>query len=404
MEGSPNPDDYPNFTSETYDFKIFESYKDRSVVVERFKFDPTSKKLFIYDPIENELNPIDFNTDLLFPFDKLCGSAIPVIAAVGGGGTNVDWKTLEKEANDDPDGPGFFYGDCVESVSTGGASSTLASQGKNNYDLKNLSDSNPMTAWVEGNPDYGIGEYFEFTGPNVNTIYNGYQSSSTNWKNNSRVKRFKVYKNNKPLCLLDLTDEMGVQIFELPRTEDGSNVSHKFRFEIVDVYKGLKYSDVAISEIQLTQCCMIGDTRILSVSDQTDIAAVEQGNIIYGVDLASGTVTKSEILKVTKQTHLTVIRISTDSLQIEVTPNHPLYLKEHGFISIERYMQTKGLNNYQDLVNTTEVLTLSSEISNPLYKKIISIEEIHGVFETYSILKLNTGENYIANGFVTRTY
>ncbi len=405
LEGSPNPDDSPSSTSETYDFKIFESYEDHSAVIERFKFDPASKQLFLYDPVENESNPIDFNKELLQPFDEVCGTQeIPVIEAVGGRGTNVDWATLEKEANADPDGPGFFEGDCVESVSSDRASSTLASQGKNNYDLKNLSDYNPMTAWVEGKSDYGIGEYFEVTGMNVNTIYNGYQSTANNWKNNSRVKRFKVYKDNKPLCLLDLTDEMGVQIFELPRTADESNASHRFRFEIVDVYKGLKYSDVAISEIQLTQCCMAGGTRILSASDQTDIAAIEQGNVIYGVDLVSGTVTKSEILKVTKQTHLTVIKISTDSQQIEVTPNHPLYLKAYGFISIERYMQLKGLTHYQDLVNTTEVLTLHPETGEQVYKKISSIEEIHGVFETYSILKLSQGETYVANGFVTRIY
>ncbi|HPH46302.1 MAG TPA: Hint domain-containing protein, partial [Chryseolinea sp.] len=271
-------------------------------------------------------------------------------------------------------------------------------------DAKNLADYNPMTAWIEGKSDYGIGEYFEVTGVNVNTIYNGYQSTANNWKNNSRVKRLKVYKDNKPLCLLDLTDEMGVQLFELPRTADESTISHRFRFKIVDVYKGLKYSDVAISEIQFTQCCMAGDTQILSASDPTDIAAIKQGNVIYGVDLISGTVTKSEILKVTKQIHLTVIKISTDSQRIEVTPNHPLYLKAYGFISIERYMQSKGLTNYQDLVNTTEVLTLHPETGEQVYKKISSIEEMHGVFETYSILKLSKGETYVANGFVTRTY
>jgi hypothetical protein len=101
---------------------------------------------------------------------------------------------------------------------------------------------------------------------------------------------------------------------------------------------------------------------------------------------------------------LTVIKISTDSQQIEVTPNHPLYLKGYGFVSIERYMQSKGLINYHDLVNTIEVLTLDIETGEQIYKKISRIEERRGVFETYSILKLSEGETYVANGFVTKTY
>lgn len=41
-------------------------------------------------------------------------------------------------------------------------SSTLAQQGKVKYLATNVSDDNPNTAWVEGNADYGIGEYIEF--------------------------------------------------------------------------------------------------------------------------------------------------------------------------------------------------------------------------------------------------
>ena len=63
------------------------------------------------------------------------------------------------------------------------ASSTLKGQGSKNYSIKNLIDDNPMTAWVEGVTGYGIGEWFEIKGK-ANIIYNGYQSSPTNWKNN----------------------------------------------------------------------------------------------------------------------------------------------------------------------------------------------------------------------------
>jgi hypothetical protein len=404
VEGSPHPEDQPVSPSETYDFKMYESYEDHTVVIERFTFDPSKKQLFLYDVVENQLNPIDFNKELLLKFDELCGrEEIPIITAIGGQGTSVDWETIAK--NTDPNGPDFFEGDCKQSITPLRASSTLAAQGKNKYDSKNVADYDPRTAWVEGNSDFGIGEYFEIEAPNINTIYNGYQSSPTAWKNNSRVKRFKVSQDNKPVCLLDLTDEMGAQLFELPRSEnEDASKTHTFKFEIVDVYKGLKYSDVAISEIEWVLCCMSANTIIISDTNQNNIATTEKGNIISGIDIHSGAIAQSEVLKIAKQKHLTLLKISSHSKQIEVTINHPLYIKGHGFISIERYMHVKNLANYQNIVNTAEVLTRNAETGKLEYEKINSIEVLHGVFETYSILKLSKGDTYSANGFVTRTY
>jgi hypothetical protein len=64
------------------------------------------------------------------------------------------------------------------------ASSTLAPQGKMKYLANNVCDDNPNTAWVEGNADYGIGEYIEFKewgpmGDGTISILNGYQSDGT---------------------------------------------------------------------------------------------------------------------------------------------------------------------------------------------------------------------------------
>ena len=143
-------------------------------------------------------------------------SQIPTINAVCGEGKNIDWPSIKIEEEKDTDGPGFFYMDCDQGVNPLKASSTLANQGKNNYDIKNINDNNPMTAWVEGKADYGIGEFFEIKAAGINTIYNGYQSSPKSWIENSRVKKFKVYKNNVAICYLELTDEMGRQSFELP--------------------------------------------------------------------------------------------------------------------------------------------------------------------------------------------
>ena len=51
-----------------------------------------------------------------------------------------------------------------------------------------------------------------------------------------------------------------------------------------------------------------------------------------------------------------------------------------------------------------EVLIWNDEKKEPQYIKITEIEVIKGNFETFSIQKLNNGNNYIINGFITSVY
>lgn len=328
---------------------------------------------------------------------------IPNIRAEGGGGKNVNWPLIKKQS--DPDGPGYFYGDCDQEVKALKASTVLAGQGKKSYGVFNVSDADPMSAWVEGKPDYGIGESFEVKAPTLNKIYNGYQSSPKNWAENSRVKRFKVYKNNKPLCFLDLTDEMGAQHFELPgHNSANSEESSVFRFEIVDVYKGSKWQDVAISEIGWSACCFVGTTAIETESENTQISDLVKGDHIYALNLNTGKVSTTQVEKMTKQTHLSVLKVQTSNKEINITFDHPLYIKDFGFSSLSRFMRTKKIENYQELVGKVELMVYDEERQETKFEPLVGLELTNGRFETYSILKLKEGESFIANGFVTKVY
>jgi hypothetical protein len=151
-----------------------------------------------------------------------------------------------------------FIGWILPSVACSGpsnvkASSTLAPQGAYNYKTENLSDDNPTTAWVEGSPDQGEGQYIELTnffpmGDGTVSILNGLQFSKTIWESNSRVKIFKVSSGTKDLFVLELGDVMGVQQFKFPREllKQGNGA---IRFTILEVYPGSKWKDTAISEI-----------------------------------------------------------------------------------------------------------------------------------------------------------
>ncbi|MDD4216183.1 MAG: nuclear transport factor 2 family protein [Bacteroidales bacterium] len=58
LVGGPNEEDNPWSYSETYDFKLYESYTDRIVTITYFTFDPYELQLY-----ENS-EPIEFNRDL----------------------------------------------------------------------------------------------------------------------------------------------------------------------------------------------------------------------------------------------------------------------------------------------------------------------------------------------------
>ena len=326
---------------------------------------------------------------------------IPTINAIGGGGKNINWETIKKEKLKDINGPDFFYFDCGESVSAIRASSTLAPSGNTKYNVTNLTDDDPMTAWVEGVKGYGIGEWFEVKAQQINGMYNGYQSSPQNWLNNSRVKKFKVYKNNKPLCFLILTDEMDRQYFELPDNNFLNDTTFIFKFEIVEVYKGLKWDDVCISHITDMRCCFSENTFINGNDKAISITDIKKENEILVIDIEKNLTSNTKVQVTTTQKHLSLFKLTTATKKIEVTFDHPLYFKSYGFSSISRLLKHIDLNS---IIDTIEIMTWNDSLKKTEYEKITNLEKITGVFNTYTILKLEKGNTYIANGFITKTY
>ena len=135
------------------------------------------------------------------------------------------------------------------------ASSYLSSQGSASYRASNIKDWNHETAWVEGVKGYGIGEWIEFHDIHVDgtltviSILNGYVKSDRAWSENARVKRLKVYYNDRPICILELQDSRSMQAFPVQDFLGGKHYINKLRFEIMEVYPGTKYQDTVISEL-----------------------------------------------------------------------------------------------------------------------------------------------------------
>lgn len=140
---------------------------------------------------------------------------------------------------------------------------------------KNLCDNSAKTAWIEGQKDYGIGEYIDFYCNNTKSykkigltadekinditrvyIYNGYSKNNELWEENSRVKKIKMYVQGKEWMIINLKDFNGEQYCEIPPiiydevVKDATNKRDLIiRFEIMEVYKGTKYKDTSITEV-----------------------------------------------------------------------------------------------------------------------------------------------------------
>ena len=153
------------------------------------------------------------------------------------------------------------------------------------YGTINLGDDDPTTCWAEGSDGDGTGEYILMTVPeNITSlkIRNGYQKSQSIYYSNNRPKNieFTLYASyepsgyvteshngffvSEPLATTQavLEDKLGFQEIKTGFNWDNINeeLSHDNTFDkdrfilkikIVDVYKGNKWNDACISDINI---------------------------------------------------------------------------------------------------------------------------------------------------------
>lgn len=174
-----------------------------------------------------------------------------------------------------------------------GQSSCLIEKGKapDFYSRDKAFDDDTSTAWVEGNPDSGIGEYIfcaisvdrdvytkdfqydECLGFSLDfTFVNGYAKNESLFKKNNRVKKIKieVYEVKEKssavdhVSVLSWTEEFTLKDTMSPQTvrmlekpswiydgmSDNYNMWLFAKITILDVYKGTAYDDTCISEIK----------------------------------------------------------------------------------------------------------------------------------------------------------
>lgn len=133
------------------------------------------------------------------------------------------------------------------------ASSILPPSYSLSYEPELIRDYDSSTAWVEGKPDDGIGEWVDLTSDSKTIIYaidiiNGYQASEDLYYANNRIKKIQISFSDGTSITEDLADHS----FGWPDTiflPEGK-VTSSVRFTILEVYPGDSYQDTCISEVE----------------------------------------------------------------------------------------------------------------------------------------------------------
>ncbi len=314
-------------------------------------------------------------------------------------------------------GCSWYCGAICNNVS---ASSTLKSQGDNVYDANNAHDLNYKTAWVEGAPGDGVGQFllykFAPENPRINEIIvvNGYVKSQTAWANNARAKKLKLYVNDRPYAILNLRDQRAAQHFQVDPIGNGdrdftklkSQPEWHLKFEILEVYKGLKYDDLAIAEIYfdgLDVHCFAKGTKVTAANDQTrNIEDLAPGDEVLSFDPHTNQLHPAIVEQVAKVVHHGIVKYAFDNgREIVATQDHPFLVAGKGWASLkpEGSRQYKG---FEDIgrIALGDAFEIYDGQGNKSTAKLKQIEYLDGHYETYTITRLKGGNNFIANGCV----
>ena len=137
------------------------------------------------------------------------------------------------------------------------ASSTLAPQGKNHYEVENIKQRYGGSTWAEGAKDDGIGESITLNVKRPLPLYGilirpGYwQDGKDNlWKKNNRVTALEITLNDERTFTENIPDETFQKPY-LIRVRDYTKPVNKIKMVIKGVHRGTQSRDTCISLVEL---------------------------------------------------------------------------------------------------------------------------------------------------------
>ena len=146
----------------------------------------------------------------------------------------------------------WYCGGEVKSVT---ASSCLPPSNSFNYKGENAHDFSHESVWATKGKGIGESLTYTFEGkcPRITEvkILNGHVKSEKTWSANSRVKKLRMFYNDKPYAILNLQDSRTLQCFDVGTLgyHDETKADWTLKFEIFEVYPGASCDDTVIAEL-----------------------------------------------------------------------------------------------------------------------------------------------------------
>lgn len=296
------------------------------------------------------------------------------------------------------------------------ASSSLSAPKNSTYSPKNAHDLSLKAAWVEGKSGDGIGEWLEYQfragSPRITEIkiYNGYVKSEKNWLENGRVKTLELYVNGKARALLQLMDTPAEQRFILPGPwgNQPEQQSMQLRFEIVEVYKGTKYDDTALTEIFFdgtdVHCFAKGSLVSMANGSTKPIESIRSGDLVLSYHTTRGEYLAAEVISTASAIHCNIFRLTFDNgAVITTTPDHPFLLADGTWTSFDP-LKSRQYLGYENLSRETvlgDTFLLVDPTNERRTARLVKVEELYQPQTTYTITQLEGGsKTFVVNGVV----
>lgn len=215
-----------------------------------------------------------------------------------------------------------------------------------------------------------------------------------------------MYINDKPHAILELEDTRALQEFSIePVQSQTEGQDLVLKFEIMEIYKGDKFQDVVISEINfdgLDVLCFKSGTMIkMADGSSKPIEQLKQNDEILSYNINNNLVEISTILGLEKAIHNNLVILDFGNFEIASTDDHPYFVQNKGWSSMNplKTSNYKNMKGAQQLELGDSVILLSDDdrISTAQLLRIskITIPEI-----TYTITKLDKNNSFFANGLL----
>lgn len=292
------------------------------------------------------------------------------------------------------------------------STSFLKNQGETTYYPENIHDFNLFTAWIPDNKKSAIGTkinfHFKPFEPRVTDIiiWNGYMKNIDLWNANSRVAKFKLFINGSPKAILELKDLNNTQSFSIDPVQSIDSIKDLIlTLEIIEIFKGSKYEDVVVSEINFdgldVHCFGEGTQITMADGSSKSIELLKSGDLIMSFDTKINHIIQTEVANLVSVKHSNILRLKFADRKIIVTDDHPFWTAGKEWASIN---PVKSNQNYLQ-ESEIQKLQIGDKVFNPSDKtfvELMELETVDDVLITYT-LELKSASNFIANGLLVKT-